>query len=101
MQHCQIFSQVQVELVCACAQKSYILTPLQKNLLKDYLLKATWSMVMGMPLMTQPSPTLRCLGIENELTSVVIVSSRKSMRGVTLFTPLDEDISLFGISLKA
>ena len=61
-------------------------------------------MVMGMPLMTHPSPTLRCLGIENEVTSVVIVSSRKSMRGVTLFTPLpflDEDISLFGISFKA
>ena len=60
-------------------------------------------MVNGMPLMTQPSPTLRCRGIENEVMSVVIVSSRKSMRGVTLFTPLtflDEDISLFGISLK-
>ena len=52
--------------------------------------------------MTQPSPTLRCLGIENELTLVVIVSSMKSMRGVTLFTPLaflDEDISLFWDSL--
>ena len=62
-----------------------------------YLLKATWSMLMGIPLMIQPSPTLLSFGIEAGLPFEIISANTKT---TTTRTSLDDNSSVIRIAIK-
>ena len=61
-----------------------------------YLLKATWSMLMGIPLMIQPSPTLLSFGIEAGLPFETISANTKT---TTTRTSLDDNNNVMRIAI--